>query len=370
VDLITQAALGAVMGGLVLGKKLGRPAIGWGTLFGVLPDADAMLTPLIDTAWDLKIHRGITHSILLTLVLSYALAKPLAKRWKKQKVTPQRAGALVFLAWSTHLLIDCFTAYGTQALWPFSGYPVSFDNLFIIDPVFTMPLLVAVIWGLLIKAPTWKKGQGIKMMAICLGISCFYVGLSFWAKDAVSSAVKRDLAQREIAFERKMEAPAPFSILLWRCLIERDGEIWMAYRSVFDGDKPVLWTIFPKQQEVLDEWSENPEAWEVREIRRFSKDWCLARPTPKGVWIVDLRFGEYREWDKRGLELRPLNFAWEFQIDGRGDPLKKADREMKEMKPMLDRMWARIWGEQEAWSDRPRLIGNPAVPQEYLGTVR
>jgi len=40
------------------------------------------------------------------------------------------------------------------------------------------------------------------------------------------------------------------------------------------------------------------------------------------------------------------------------------------MKPMLDRMWARIWGEQEAWSDRPRLIGNPAVPQEYLGTVR
>ncbi len=50
--------------------------------------------------------------------------------------------------------------------------------------------------------------------------------------------------------------------------------------------------------------------------------------------------------------------------------MKKAEREAGEMGPMLERMWGRMWGEQEGWSDRPRLIGNPAVPQEYLGTVR
>ncbi|MFC7336765.1 metal-dependent hydrolase [Haloferula chungangensis] len=369
-DLITQAALGAVVGELVLGKKLGRSAIGWGALFGVLPDSDAILAPFLDTAWDLRIHRGLSHSLLLTLILTFALAKPLAKRWKKQKVTPQRAGCFVFLVWSTHVLIDCFTVYGTQVLWPFPGDSVSFDNLFIIDPLFTVPLLVAVIWGLFIKAPQWKKGLGVRMAAICLGISCVYVGLSFGAKSAVSSAVKQDLVRRGVTYERKMEAPAPFGILLWRCLIERDGEIWMSYRSLLDGDEPLVWTIFPRHEEVLDQWCENPDAWQVREVRRFSKDWCIARQTRKGVWLVDLRFGEYREWDKRGLELRPLGFAWEFQIDGRGDPLKKADREMKEMKPMLGRMWGRIWGFQDEWSDRPRLIGNPAVPQEYLGTVR
>ena len=366
-DLITQAALGAVMGELVLGKKLGRPAIGWGALFGVLPDADSILTFFLDTVWYLRIHRGFSHSVLLTLILTFALAKPLAKRWKKQKVTPQRAGLFVFLAWGTHILIDCFTAYGTQALWPFSGYPVSFDNIFIIDLVFTIPLIVAVIWGLFIKGPQWKKGQGVKMTSICLSISCAYIGLSFWAKYAVSSAIKQDLGRRELSYDRKMEAPAPFNILLWRCLVERDGEIWMTYRSIFDGDEPALWTIFPKDEETLEKWSEHSE---VKEIRRFSKDWCLARPTPKGVWLVDLRFGEYREWDKRGLELRPLKFSWEYQVEGRGDPLKQSEREMKEAKEMLGRMWARIWGKQEEWSERPRLIGNPAVPQEYLGTVR
>ncbi|MGB6222698.1 metal-dependent hydrolase [Haloferula sp.] len=366
-DSITQAALGAVVGELVLGRKLGRAAIGWGALFGSLPDADAILAPFLDTAWDLKIHRGMSHSILLMLILTFVLAKPLAKRWKRQKVSPRRAGLFVFLVWSTHVLIDCFTSYGTQALWPFSGFPVSFDNLFIIDPAFTMPLVVAVIWGLFIKAPQWKKGVGIRMASVCLGISCLYVGLSFGAKQLVSSASDRDLASRGISYERKMESPAPFSILLWRVLIERDGEIWMSYRSVFDGKQSMRWTIYPKDEATLEKWS---GIFEVREIRRFSKDWCLARPTPKGVWLVDLRFGEYREWDKRGLELRPLNFAWEYQPEGRGDPLKKADREAMEMKPMLKRMWARIWGEQDDWSERPRLIGNPAVPQEYLGLVR
>ncbi|MEP4078698.1 metal-dependent hydrolase [Haloferula sp.] len=366
-DLITQAALGAVMGELVLGKKLGRPAIGWGALFGVLPDADAILAPFLDTAWDLKVHRGMSHSILLMLILTFALAKPLAKKWKRQKVTPQRAGLFVFLAWSTHVLIDCFTSYGTQALWPFSGHPVSFDNFFIIDPVFTLPLLVAVIWGLFIKKPQWKKGVGIRMASVCLGVSSLYVGLSFWAKYSVSNAVEGDLAGRSVEFERKMESPAPFSILLWRCLIERDGEVWMSYRSILDGDEPMMWTIYPKGGEALEKWS---DVFEVNEIRRFSKDWCLARETPKGVWLVDLRFGEYREWDKRGLELRPLNFAWEYQPEGRGDKLKKADRDAREMGPMLERMWGRIWGEQDEWSDKPRLIGNPAVPQEVLGTVR
>ncbi len=177
-------------------------------------------------------------------------------------------------------------------LWPFSGYPVSFDNIFIIDPVFTIPLLVAVIWGLFIKAPQWKKGKGIKMTAICLTVSCVYVGLSFWAKYVVSSALERDLVRRGVSYERKMEAPAPFGILLWRGLIERDGEIWMSYRSIFDGEAPAMWTIYPKDEETLEKWS---EVSEVKEIRRFSKDWCLARPTPKGVWLVDLRFGEYRE---------------------------------------------------------------------------
>ncbi|MGB1129399.1 MAG: hypothetical protein ACPG4K_05070, partial [Haloferula sp.] len=44
----------------------------------------------------------------------------------------------------------------------------------------------------------------------------------------------------------------------------------------------------------------------------------------------------------------------------------KAERDMG---GMMRRMWGRIWGERDDWSAKPRLIGNPAVSQEYLPTV-
>ncbi|BCX49085.1 LexA-binding hydrolase [Haloferula helveola] len=364
-DSITQAALGATVGALVLGRKLGRPAIGWGALFGTLPDLDALVTPFLDTAWDLRLHRGFTHSLLCLLLVSFGLAKPLAKRWKKQKVTPQRAGTFVFLAWSTHILIDCFTVYGTQVLWPFSMHPVSFDNLFIIDPLFTLPMLVAVVWGLFIDAKKWKKGVGIRMTSVCLLISGLYVGLSFWAKHAVSSAFERDLARRGIGYERRMETPAPFSILLWRGVVDRGDEFWIGYRSIFDGDAPVRWTIFTARKDA-GEIMESPT---VGAVERFSKGWMIARGTKGGVWLMDLRFGEYREWDKRGLELRPGFAAWEYRPESRGDPMKSTAAERDEKAEMLRRMWARICGDIEGWEAKPRLIGNPSVPQEYLGTV-
>lgn len=365
-DSITQAALGAVCGELVLGRKLGRPAIAWGALFGTLPDLDALLLPFLDTMWDLRLHRGFTHSLLLTLALPWLLARPLARRWKRQKVTPLQAGGFVLLAWSTHVLIDCFTIYGTQVWWPFALRPVSLDNLFIIDPLFTLPLLVAVVWGLCYDKKAWKKGRGLKVAAWCLSVSAVYVGLSFAAKHKVSRVFGADLARRGVAVERRLEAPAPFSILLWRGLVEREDEIWIAYASLFDEGGAVEWTIVPKGGDTLAQWSEIPE---VAEIRRFSQDWCLARPTAKGVWLVDLRFGELREWDRRGLALRPL-FAWEYQVDGRGDPLKTTGRERGEADEMLRRLGRRALGDREGWSEPPRLIGNPALPQEYLGSVR
>lgn len=365
-DLITQVALGATVGAVVLGPKIGRPAIGWGALFGLLPDLDGVLMPFLDTAADLWWHRGPSHSLLLVLAATFGLAKPLAKRWKRQKVTPQRAGWFVFLVLATHVLIDCFTVYGTQVWWPFSGYPVSFDNLFIIDPLFTLPLLVAIVWGLRIDAKRWKKGEGVKMTAVCLAISSAYVGLSFWAKHAVSERIVADLAVRGISWERKMEAPAPFSILLWRAVVEREDEFWVGYRSLFDGDDPVVWTILPKQAELPAELADD---FEVRSVRRFSKEWWLTRETRRGAWLVDLRFGEYREWDERGLELRPI-FAWEYQVDGRGDPLKRRVKEERKVGPMMTRLWRRIFGDGLGWDDAPRLIGNPSVTSEALPMVR
>lgn len=372
VDSITQAALGAVVGELVLGRQIGRRALGWGALFGTIPDLDVIFTPLLDTARTLRWHRGISHSLILMVLVSWWLAKPLAKRWKKDKVTPQRAGLFVFLAWSTHVLIDVFTVYGTRIFDPFSGYPVSMDNLFIIDPLFTLPLLVAIVIGLFVQPKDWKKGKGIRSAWWCLGISCFYVGLSFWAKHTVSKQVEGDLARRGLSWQRRMEGPSAFNILLWRVAVERPGEIWIGYRSVFDDPKlPIRWVIVPKGEAAMAKYAEERE---VKTIREFSKGWWIAREAPGGIWLADLRFGEGRVWDERGVALRPT-FAWTFEAAAEKDRLHQKSPESRGGTEMLRRMFRRIFGETDAMdssggNSMPRLIGNPGVIQEYLSGER
>ena len=362
-DSLTQAALGAVIGELVLGRQLGRRSIAWGALFGTLPDLEVILTWPCPTSWGLHIHRGFSHSIFLIGLLTWLLAKPFAKRWKKDKVTPQRAALFVFLAWGTHVLIDVFTVYGTGVLSPLPGHRASLDNMFIIDPVFTIPLVVAVVIGLFVKPKEWKKGHGIRSAAWCLGISCFYVGLSFLAKNSVSQAVTADLARREVSYQRKMEAPTPFNIIFWRLLVDRPGEIWVGYRSVFDpADRPIRWTVIAKGEEIAAKYQ---DASEVKTVQWFSKGWWIARESADGLWIADMRFGEGRTWDERGVALRP-SFVWTYDPETTKDPLRQHGMERREAGESMRRMGRRMSGEVDAWQGTPRLIGAFLALQEYL----
>ncbi len=362
-DSLTQAALGAVIGELVLGRQIGRRAIAWGALFGTLPDLDVIFTWLLPTAWDLRLHRGFSHSLLLMALLTWGLAKPLAKRWKKDKVTPQRVAWFVFLAWSTHVLIDVFTVYGTGVFDPFPGPRLSTDNMFIIDPIFTVPLLVAVVIGLFVKPKDWKKGSGVRSAAWCLGISSFYVMLSFWAKHSVSKAVEADLVRRGISWQRRMEAPTPFNIMFWRVLIDRPGEIWIGYRSIFDpAELPVRWTVVAKGEEIV---AKHADASEVKTVQWFSEGWWIARNSADGLWLADLRFGEVRNWDDRGVALRP-SFVWTYMPDGKKDRLRQHGPQARGAGETMRRMGRRISGESEAWEANPRLIGAFLALQEYL----
>ena len=363
VDSLTQAALGAVVGELVLGRQLGRRAIAWGALFGTLPDLDVAFEWILPTAWGLVMHRGISHSLLIIGLLTWLLAKPLAKRWKKDKVTPQRAAWFVFLAWGTHVLIDVFTVYGTGVLDPLPLPRLSADNLSIIDPLFTIPLVVAVIIGLFVKPKEWKKGKGIRSAAWCLGISSFYVILSIWAKFSVSRSIETDLAKRGVAWQRKMEAPTIGNIVLWRAVVDRPGEFWIGYRSVFDpAGQPIRWTVVPKGEAIA---ARHADAREVKIVKWFSKGWWIARESADGIWLADLRFAELRSWDERGVAFR-LPFTWTYQPDSTKERLRYQKREARDPAEMLRRMGRRISGEGAAWDGNARLIGQFLALQEYL----
>ncbi len=354
-DSITQAALGAAVGEALLGRKLGNRALAWGALFGTLPDLDAIFAPVLDTAGKLVHHRGASHSLLVMVLASFLLAPWLQKLWKREKVSRARAGWFVFLVWSTHVLIDCFTVYGTSVLWPFSDTRVAFNHLFIIDPLYTLPLLVTLVWLAFLR----KKKQLPKrrrLLAWGLGLSTGYVGVSVLAKFAADAGFEADLARRGVSYERRMEAPTPFNILLWRAVVDRGDEFWVGYRTVFESrGNPVRWTVYPRGREAFQDLSDLREA---RTLDWFTRGWWIARSHKRGIWLADLRFGEIRQWNaERDTVDGRAAFSWVLEPEEEGDRLRQIGPSGRGGAEVLRRMGLRIIGDEDAWEGNPRLAG-------------
>lgn len=365
VDSLTQATLGAAVGECLLGRKLGNRALGWGALLGTLPDLDVVFSGFFDTAGELVLHRGASHSLLVMVAAAFLLAPWFEKRWAKEKVGRMRAWWFVFLVWSTHVLIDCFTVYGTSVWWPFSESRVSIGNLFIIDPLFTLPMLVSLVWLAFLRS----KKQQAKRFRLCvwgLALSSAYAALSFGAKEMASRGFEADLERRGVEVVRRIEAPTPFNIVLWRSVAEVGDDLWVGYRGIFEGrDEAVRWTVYPRRREVVEAVAGERE---VGIIQWFSDGWWIARKEKTGVWLADLRFGETRVWGARpGTVDSRVMFSWLFTPGLTGDRLRQMPRDPRGADETLRRMGRRMMGDREAWEAWPRLAGVPGALPELLG---
>jgi len=73
-DSLTQIVLGAAVGEVVLGKKLGNRAMVWGAIGGTIPDLDIIVNLFADDMTSLAAHRGISHSFFFAFVGSILFA--------------------------------------------------------------------------------------------------------------------------------------------------------------------------------------------------------------------------------------------------------------------------------------------------------
>ena len=150
-DSITQATLGAAVGEAVLGKKAGYKAAAWGVVLGTVPDLDILLNPFMDAVGEIRFHRSFTHSITFCVLASPVFGWLINKIHQKDGIGWLPWTKLAFLAFLTHAMIDIPTTYGTQFLYPFTNTPFTTDSIFIIDPLYTFPLLFGVITAQFLK---------------------------------------------------------------------------------------------------------------------------------------------------------------------------------------------------------------------------
>ena len=151
-DPLSQAAIGAAAAQSGSRASTLRHAIWIGALAGMAPDLDVLIQSNTDPLLALEYHRQFTHSLFFFPVGALVCAcvfYPLVR----QRLSFRSVWFFAALGYGTHGLLDACTTYGTQLLWPLTHARFAWHNVSVIDPLFTLPLLVLLLISAVRRQP-------------------------------------------------------------------------------------------------------------------------------------------------------------------------------------------------------------------------
>lgn len=283
-DSVTQIALGAAVGEATLGRKMGYRALVWGGICGTVPDLDVFI-PLGDAVSDFTYHRAASHSLFVLAALTPVVAWGINRIHAGPREMFKRWCLLVYLVFATHVLLDSFTAYGTQIFWPFITTPMAWSTIFIIDPLYTLPLLAGITAALVMTRTT---DRGHRLNQAGLMVSTLYLGWTLAAKIHVGQVMQASLEAQGIAYEKMFTGPGPFNSLLWRAVVVDGDGYYEGFYSVLDRGSPVRFTHYASDEALLDGIE---DTWPVQRLKWFSKGFYAVNKEQSDVIVSDLRMG-------------------------------------------------------------------------------
>tara|TARA_Y100001970_G_scaffold48264_1_gene61190 strand:+ start:220 stop:1239 length:1020 start_codon:yes stop_codon:yes gene_type:complete len=238
-----------------------------GFLAGLTPDLDIVIQSSIDPILFLEFHRQFTHSLFFipfgSLIVAL-LVFPLVRSSMNLKTVYLAS----FLGYATHGLLDACTSYGTQLFWPFSNERVTWNNISIVDPLFTVPVLIFV--GIAIKT----RKRIFSFFAI--GWIAFYLSLGFVQYErALSAAIELSNSRGHNA-ERLTLKPSFGNIILWKSIYQHEETFYVdAIRTVESSSwcsgKSIR--IFDYQYHLPNLDKESQQKRDIERFRWFSQDY-------------------------------------------------------------------------------------------------
>jgi inner membrane protein len=303
-DSLTQIVLGAAVGEAVLGKKVGNKAILWGAVAGTIPDLDIFIRFFTDHITSLELHRGFSHSILFSILVAPLLGVLVAKIHSNLiAVSWVDWTKLMFFSLVTHPLLDAHTNYGTQLFWPFD-YRVAYNNIFIVDPFYTLPFLAFVIAAMFYKKESRRRRQINRLGLI---VSTLYMVTTLGMKWVTYSHFEKSLTDQAIRFVEVSNQPTALNTLLWSANVQTNNHFLMGYYSIFDRSAQVDYSIkIPKNHDLLEGFTQEKQ---VQQLIKMSKGWYTIEKKEDYLIFNDLRFGVM------GIaSAEQINFVFSFKL--------------------------------------------------------
>jgi len=284
-DSLTQIALGSAVAVAVMGRRTAvwKAAL-WGGIAGTLPDLDAFIDHG-DAILNMVRHRAETHSLIYLTLFSPLLAWGVSRLHKEPHLFRPWLLAL-WLVLITHPLLDAMTVYGTQLLHPFTDHPFGVGSIFIIDPAYTLALLVGVLAALVLR----RQGRGLRWNVVGLLLSSAYLVWSVAAQQIATEVARESMRGQGMDAQGLLVTPAPFNTVLWRLVAVTPTHYHEGYYSLLDKRSTVRWASHDRGAELIDRFG---DAEPVARIARFSHGFYRLRQTPdERLHVTDLRMGQ------------------------------------------------------------------------------
>ena len=282
-DPITQGTIGAALPQLFGKKRLGIVAL-LGFLSGLAPDLDIFIRSASDPLLSLEYHREFTHSILFIPFGGLICASILYLLLKK--ISPfsfKQTWLYCTLGYGTHGLIDACTSYGTILFWPLSDLRIAWNNISIIDPLFTLPTLFFIVIAT-------TKGKKI-YTKIAIGWVSFYLLLGIYLHNIALEIGKNVADKRGQEISRIQVKPSFGNLILWKIIYETEDQFHvdatnLLFKKIIQGQsirKLNIKNDFPWIKEGSQQYKD------IKRFKWFSNDFLAINPKNKNQ-IIDIRY--------------------------------------------------------------------------------
>ncbi|WP_445710445.1 metal-dependent hydrolase [Flavobacterium sp.] len=330
-DSFTQIVLGIATAEVVAGKKLQNKTVLYGAILGTIPDLDILVGKFMSDVDGVAIHRGLSHSLLFFLILAPLLGRLITKI-EKGKIDFKTAFWMSFWCLATHVFLDMFTSWGTQILWPLH-YRFALKTIFVIDPLYTIPLFISLIY-------VWKnKEHAIRKKYVYKGIciSSGYLLLTCILKLVAVHQFEKALKQQNISYQELIVKPTAFNTILWNANIATTEGYFLGDYSFFDT-QPISFTFYAKNSALEEKLKATQD---FQKLKQISEGWYLVTEKKDSLYCNDLRFGLLNDNPKQPQ----FAFSYVFVSANNGKlEAKEVPKEKRDGKALLKKIFTRIKG--------------------------
>jgi len=348
-DSITHLFLGGAIAAALAPPGQRRAALLAGAALNTLPALDILPLllsddPVVRMTW----HRSATHSLLVLPFVAWALWAWFRARGGRVAAAPRRWFWIFQAGLIAHPLVDALSVYGTQLFWPLPVPPVMVGSLFIVDPLFTLPLVL----GCVVAAVAATRMVARRALACALALAVGYAGWSLVAKALVERRAEASLAMQGLRDAPHFTTPMPFNTLLWRVVAMTPEGFVEGETSLIADRGPIAFRRHATDPVALQAAASVPDG---ARLLWFNHHFAKAEVDDGRLVLTDLRMGVEPDYTFRFAVAEHDGAQW-VPIDPQQLHWPDVNRRA------LGALWQRIWRAPadpaaSPFSTRPRAPG-------------